>query len=136
MTEKTFAMIKPHAVKELLTGTVLTAIERNKFTVLRMEKRQLARKDAESFYAVHKERPFFNELVENMIAGPVILLALEKENAIQQWRDLMGATNPAQAHVGTLRYTLANSISYNVVHGSDSKETAKTELGFFFTDLH
>jgi len=135
MAEKTFAMIKPHAVKELLVGTVINAIELNKFTIVRMEKRQLTRKDAESFYAVHKERPFFNELVENMIAGPVVLLALEKENAIQQWRDLMGATNPAQAIVGTLRYTLAKSISYNVVHGSDAAETAKTELGFFFPDL-
>lgn len=135
MAEKTFAMIKPHAVKELLAGQVIHAIEQNKFTIVRMEKRQLTRADAEHFYAVHKERPFFNELVENMIAGPVILLALEKENAIAEWRNLMGATNPAQAAVGTLRYMFAKSISYNVVHGSDAPETAKTELGIFFSGL-
>jgi nucleoside-diphosphate kinase len=100
-----------------------------------MQKKQLTRAEAEQFYAVHKERPFFGELVTYMISGPVILMALEKENAIQEWRDLMGATNPAKAAPGTLRRMFGTSIGSNATHGADAPETAQEELKFFFPNL-
>lgn len=135
MIEKTFAIIKPDAVKSQFSGTIIQFIELNKFAILRMNKTQLTRKQAELFYEVHKERPFFGELVEYMISGPVILMALEKENAIQEWRDLMGATDPKKANPGTIRKMFGTSIGNNATHGSDSKETAQKELKFFFPDL-
>ena len=133
--ERTFAMIKPDAVKKGLTGSIIDMIEKNGFTILRMQKLRLARDHAEEFYGVHKERPFFGELVEFITSGPVVVMALEKDNAIADWRKLMGATNPADADEGTIRKLFAESISKNVVHGSDAAETADQELRFFFHDL-
>ena len=135
MLEKTLAIIKPDAIAAGNTGIIITLIERNKFDILKMHKDQLTRKDAEEFYAVHKERPFFNELVETMISGPVIIMALERDNAISAWRDLMGATDPKKAAIGTIRYMFAEYIGKNATHGSDSPETAKVELGFFYPEL-
>ncbi len=133
--ERTFAMIKPDAVAKGLTGKIIDMIEKNGFTILRMQKLRLARDHAEEFYNVHKERPFFGELVEFITSGPVVVMALEKDNAIADWRKLMGATNPADADEGTIRKLYAESIGKNVVHGSDAAETADQELRFFFHDL-
>lgn len=133
--ERTFAMIKPDAVKKELTGKIIDMIENNGFNILRMQKLRMAKDQAEQFYGVHKDRPFFGELVEFITSGPVVVLALEKENAIKAWRDLMGATNPAEANEGTIRKLYAASIGENAVHGSDAPETAQEELKFFFYDL-
>ncbi len=135
MTERTFTIIKPDAVQAKHTGKIIDMIEQQGFEILRMHKVVLTKKDAEMFYDVHKERPFFKELIEFVISGPIILLALEKENAIKSWRDLMGATDPAQAQEGTIRKLFGTSISANAVHGSDAPETAQQELGLFFPDL-
>lgn len=132
MIERTFAMIKPDAVKHRHSGDIIAMIESHGFTIDRMEKRQFSRSLAEQFYAVHKDRPFFGELVDFIISGPVIVLALEKANAIKAWRDLMGATNPAQAAEGTIRKKFARSIGENAVHGSDAPETAAQELTLIF----
>jgi len=130
--ERTFAIIKPDAVKKGLTGKIIDMIESNGFNILRMQKLRMAKDQAEQFYGVHKDRPFFGELVEFITSGPVVVLALEKENAIKAWRDLMGATNPAEANEGTIRKLYAASIGENAVHGSDAPETAQEELKFFF----
>lgn len=135
MIERTFAIIKPDAVASGDSGMIITLIELSKFTILGMKKILMTKQQAETFYAVHKERPFFGELVNYMISGPVIIMALEKENAINQWRDLMGATNPATATPGTIRALFGKSIGSNATHGSDAPETAKTELAFFFPEL-
>lgn len=132
MIERTFAMIKPDAVKHHNIGNIIAMIEAHGFTIDRMEKKQLSRSTAQQFYAVHKDRPFFGELVDFITSGPVIVLALEKENAIKAWRDLMGATNPAQAAEGTIRKKYAHSIGENAVHGSDAPETAAQELALIF----
>ncbi len=132
MAEKTCAIIKPHAVQEGASGQILNLIELNGFKIEQMKKMQFSEKDAQDFYEVHKERPFFAELVDNMISGPVIVMALSKENAIQEWRDFMGATNPEKAAVGTLRKMFGKSISYNATHGSDAPETARRELKQLF----
>ncbi len=133
--ERTFAIIKPDAITSKHAGQIINIIELNGFNILGLQKKQLTRQEAETFYAVHKERPFFGELVNYMISGPVIVMALEKENAIQEWRDLMGATNPAKAAPGTLRRMFGTSIGSNATHGSDAPETAKEELKFFFPNL-
>jgi len=133
--EKTFAMIKPNAVAAGHSGPIISLIELNKFKVLRMQKVQLTKSQAEQFYAVHKERPFYGELVEAMITGPVIIMALEGENAIAGWRELMGATDPKKATYGTIRRMFGEHIGDNAVHGSDAPETAHEELKFFFADL-
>ena len=133
--QKTFAIIKPHAIAEGFSGDIIKVIELNKFTILRMVKQQLDKKTAEAFYAVHKERPFFAELVANISSGPSIVMALEAENAIKEWRDLMGPTNPVGAPAGTLRRMFGKNLSYNAVHGSDAPETASVELKLFFPDL-
>lgn len=133
--QKTLAIIKPDAVTAGNSGEIIKLIELNKFHIVRMEKKQLTKKEAEGFYEVHKERPFFGELVEYMISGPVVILALEKEDAVKSWRDLMGATDPLKAAPGTLRYMFGKSIGSNATHGSDSPENAKTEINFFFKDL-
>lgn len=135
MVEKTFAMIKPDAVENKVVGKIITLIEDNGFDIVRMRKVVLNADKATEFYAVHKERPFFGELVEFVTSGPVIIMALEKENAIKAWRELMGATNPADAAPGTVRKLFATSIGNNAVHGSDAPETAKTELALMFPDL-
>lgn len=133
--ERTFAIIKPDATAAKHAGNIISIIELNGFNIIGMQKKLLTRAEAETFYAVHKERPFFGELVNYMISGPVIVMALEKENAIQEWRDLMGATNPAKAAPGTLRRMFGTSIGSNATHGSDAPETAKEELKFFFPNL-
>jgi nucleoside-diphosphate kinase len=129
---RTFGIIKPDAVANRQTGQILALIEENGFRIVGMRLQQLTREQAEGFYAVHKERSFFGELVEFMTEGPVVLLALEAENAVTKWRDLMGATNPANAAEGTIRKMFAESIGRNCVHGSDSEENAGIELAFFF----
>lgn len=133
--ERTFAIIKPDAVAAKNAGQIIDLIEKNKFDIIRMKKTQLTRKQAEKFYGVHKDKPFFKELVEYMISGPAVLLALEKANAIKEWRDLMGATNSENAAPGTMRRMFGTSITKNATHGSDSKENAEIELNFFFPEL-
>jgi len=135
MVEKTFAMIKPDAVLAKNSGNIIDLIERNGFRIVRLQKIQLTKSMAETFYAVHKERPFFKELVDFVSSGPVIIMALEKDNAVLDWRNLMGATNPAQAAEVTIRKLYATNIGANAVHGSDAPETAKQELKLFFADL-
>jgi len=130
--ERTFAIIKPDAVAKGQSGEILSMIERAGFRVVAMRLRHLTKKDAEAFYAVHKSRPFFNGLVTFMTEGPVVTLVLESENAIAKWRDLMGATNPANAAEGTIRRRFAENIERNCVHGSDAPETAAVEIPFFF----
>ncbi len=131
----TFAMIKPDAIESKNVGNIISTIELNHFNILRMEKLTLSAEQAEHFYAIHKERSFFKDLVEYMTSGPVVVLALEKVDAVNQWRSLIGATNPSNAAVGTIRKMYAESIGRNAVHGSDSEENAKIELQFFFNDL-
>jgi nucleoside-diphosphate kinase len=132
--EQTFAVIKPDAVKAGISGKVIDMIESNGFEILRMQKGQLSPELAEIFYDVHKEKPFFNELVQFIASGPIIIMALQKDNAISEWRKLMGATDPAKAEAGTIRNKFGTSIGNNVVHGSDSSETAMRELGLFFAE--
>src|SRR5918993_4565010 len=133
--ERTFAIIKPDAVERRLAGKILARIEEAGFTVRAMRLQHLTKREAEGFYAVHAERPFFGELTEFMSSGPCVVLALEKENAVKAWRDLMGATNPAEAAEGSLRKEFAASIGENAVHGSDSDENAAIEIGYFFSKL-
>ena len=132
--ERTFAIIKPDAVERSLIGKILERIESNGFKIAGMKKTQLSQKEAKGFYYVHKERPFFDSLTEFMCSGPVVLLVLEKENAIIAWRDLMGATNPEDAKEGTIRKDFALSIEKNSTHGSDSTENAAYELSYFFSE--
>lgn len=132
MLEQTFAIIKPDAVKAGNTGKIIDMIEQNGFEILRMQKGQLTKEMAEIFYDIHKDKPFFAEATEFMSSGPVVVLALQKENAVADWRKLMGATNPAQAEEGTVRKKFGTSIGNNAVHGSDAVETAMRELGLFF----
>jgi nucleoside-diphosphate kinase len=133
--ERTLAIIKPDAVAHGDSGMIITLIERNKFIIARAQKMQLTKQQAERFYEVHKERPFFQELVDGMIKGPVVVMALERDNAILGWRELMGATDPLKAAFGTLRKMFGTNIGSNAVHGSDSPQTAQTEVQFFFPDL-
>ena len=130
--EKTLSIIKPDAVKKGVIGKILDRFESNGLRIAAMKKLQLSKEQAENFYAVHKERPFFKDLVEFMISGPVVVLVLEGENAVLKNRDLMGATNPKEAKPGTIRADFAESIDANAVHGSDSLENAKIEIEFFF----
>lgn len=131
--ERTFGIIKPDAVSKGHTGSILALIEQNGFRIVAMKTLRLSRRDAEGFYAVHKERPFFSGLVTFMMEGPVVVIVLERENAIAKWRELMGATNPANAAEGTIRKRFAENIERNSVHGSDSPETAAQEIPFFFS---
>lgn len=135
MMQKTFAMIKPHAVAAKNSGDIIKIIELNGFTIIGMRKELMSKETAENFYGEHKERPFFGELVSNITSGPVILMALEKEDAVKEWRDLMGPTNPIGAPAGTLRRMFGTNISFNAVHGSDAPATAQKELGIFFPHL-
>lgn len=136
MKTVTFALIKPDAVKAGHTGSIIKMIEEHGFEIVKMEKRTLDRACAEKFYAVHKERPFFSELVDFIVSGSVVALALKKENAVQEWRALMGATNPSSAAENTIRKLYGTSIGSNAAHGSDAAETATYELGLFFPDMH
>jgi nucleoside-diphosphate kinase len=133
--ERTYAMIKPDAVKAGNIGNIVTLIEQAGFSIIRMELRKLSTEKAEEFYEVHHERPFFGELVEFMISGPVVCMILEKEGAIAAWRELMGATDPAEAAEGTIRKLYARSKGSNATHGSDAPETAATEIGLMFPGL-
>ena len=132
--ERTFAIIKPDAVARNLAGEILSIIEKNGFRIRGMRMQRLRREEAEGFYAVHRERPFFSGLVEFMTEGPVVLLALEREDAIAKWREVMGATNPANAAEGTIRKRFGTAVDRNCTHGSDAPETARTEIAFFFRE--
>jgi nucleoside-diphosphate kinase len=130
--DRTFAIIKPDAVRARVAGRILARIEDAGFTIRAMRLQHLSRREAEGFYAVHRERPFFASLTEFMSSGPCIVLALEAPEAIGRWRTLMGATDPAKAEVGTLRKEFGSSIEHNATHGSDAPETAAFELNYFF----
>ncbi len=133
--ERTFAIIKPDAVERRLIGHILARIEEAGFTVRAMRLQHLTKREAEGFYAVHHERPFFRSLTEFMSSGPCVLLALEAPDAIRKWRALMGATDPAKADAGTLRKDFGSSIERNATHGSDAPETAAFELGYVFRGM-
>ncbi|MEX1130198.1 MAG: nucleoside-diphosphate kinase [Vicinamibacterales bacterium] len=133
--ERTFAIIKPDAVKARYTGRIIQRIEEAGFTIRAMQMRSLSVKEAEGFYAVHQERPFFASLTTFMSSGPVVVIALEADDAIRKWRTLMGATDPAKADAGTLRKEFGASIENNATHGSDAPETAAFELGYFFPGI-
>jgi nucleoside-diphosphate kinase len=130
--ERTFAIIKPDAVASGHTGEILAIIQKAGFKIVGMKMKRLSKLEAEGFYAVHKERPFYGSLVTFMTEGPVVVLALEAPDAIKKWRDTMGATNPANAAEGTIRKKFATGIERNCVHGSDAPETAAVEIPFFF----
>ncbi len=132
--ERTFSIIKPDATRRNITGKVLSYIEAAGLRVIAQKRIHMTREQAEGFYAVHKDRPFFNDLVEFMISGPVVVQVLEGEDAIAKYREVMGATNPANAAPGTIRKDFAESIEANSVHGSDGPETAKQEIAYFFDD--
>jgi nucleoside-diphosphate kinase len=131
--ERTFAIVKPDAVSRGITGEILSMIEKAGFKILGLRKTQLSDKQAQAFYAVHAARPFFGGLVKFMTEGPVVVMVLEKQNAIEDWRNLMGATNPANAAEGTIRKAFATDIERNCVHGSDAPATAAVEIPFFFS---
>jgi nucleoside-diphosphate kinase len=133
--ERTFAIIKPDAVERRLVGKILARIEDAGFTVRGLRMHHLTKREAEGFYAVHRERPFFGGLTDFMSSGPVVLLALEAPEAIKKWRNLMGATDPAKADAGTLRKEFGSNIERNATHGSDAPDTAAFELGYFFRGM-
>ena len=132
--ERTFAIIKPDGVERNLTGKILERIESKGFRIIAMKRTLLTKAQAEGFYYVHKERPFFDSMTNTMSSDPVVLLVLEKENAIADWRKLMGATNPADADAGTIRKDFAENIERNTSHGSDALETASFEISYFFSE--
>ena len=136
--ERTLSIVKPDAVAKNVIGEIYSRFEKGGLKVVAAKMTQLSRKEAEGFYAVHRERPFFNALVEFMISGPVMVQVLEGEGAVLKNRDLMGATNPKDAAAGTIRADFADSIDANAVHGSDSQENAAIEIAYFFaaTDVH
>ena len=131
--ERTFSIIKPDAVAAGQAGEILATIQQAGFKVLALRMTRLTEAQAQGFYAVHRERPFYAGLVKFMTEGPIVVLALEREDAIAKWRETMGATNPANAAEGTIRKRFATNIERNCVHGSDAPETAETELRFFFS---
>ena len=131
----TFAMIKPDAVQAENDSKIIDMIKQHGFEIMRMKKTQLTKKNTEIFYAVHKNKPFFCKLVTFVTSGPVIVMALKKENAIQDWRKLMGATDPEKAKTGTIRKLFGTNITSNAVHGSDARQTAQQEIRQFFPDL-
>ena len=133
-TERTFSIIKTDATARNLTGQIIARFEEAGLRIVASKRIHMTREQAEGFYAVHKERPFFNDLVSFMISGPVVVQVLEGDNAIARNREIMGATNPAEADAGTIRKDFAESIEANSVHGSDAPETAAEEIKFFFMD--
>ena len=133
--ERTFAIIKPDAVKRGLTGEILGRIHAAKFQIVAIKSLRLTKSEAEGFYAVHRERPFFGELTDFMSSGKAVVMALEAEGASTKWRDTMGATDPAKAAPGTIRKELGTSIQFNCTHGSDAPATAAFEIGYFFAGL-
>jgi nucleoside-diphosphate kinase len=130
--QRTFSIIKPDAVRKGHTGAILAEIEKAGFKIVSIKKMSISKAQAEGFYYVHKERPFFGSLTDFMSSGPIFPMVLEKENAIADLRKLMGATNPANAEEGTIRKKFAGSIEENAIHGSDAEETAQFEIGYFF----
>ena len=134
MGTKTFAIIKPDAVKNGYTGKIYDRILQAGFNILSAKLLKMTNEQAEGFYDVHRERPFFNDLVEFMTSGPCMVLALEKSNAVESWRETIGATNPDEAKENTIRKDFASNVQENAVHGSDSDENAEKEIAFFFTD--
>ena len=135
MTERTLAIIKPDAVQRRLAGRIIQRIEDEGFQIRAMRRVHLSRAEAEGFYAVHRERPFFGSLTAFMSSGPAVVMVLEAPDGIRKWRTLMGATDPAKADAGTLRKELAESIERNATHGSDAPETAAYEIGYFFAGV-
>jgi nucleoside-diphosphate kinase len=133
--QKTFSIIKPDAVASGKAGKILSLLEENGFRIVALRMLKLSQGQAEGFYAVHKERPFYNGLVKFMTEGPVIVMALDREDAVKKLREVMGATNPANAADGTVRKLFAESIERNAIHGSDAPETASQELAFFFNSV-
>ena len=134
MGTKTFAIIKPDAVKKGYTGKIYDRILQAGFNILSAKLLKMTNEQAEGFYDVHRDRPFFNDLVEFMTSGPCMVLALEKSNAVESWRETIGATNPDEAKENTIRKDFASNVQENAVHGSDSDENAEKEIAFFFTD--
>ena len=134
--ERTFSILKPDATRRNLTGAINAVFEKNGLSIVAQKRVQLTKAQAEGFYAVHKERPFFGELVSFMISGPVVLQVLQGENAMAKNRELMGATDPKKAEKGTIRADFADSIDANAVHGSDAAETARVEIAFFFPEVN
>jgi nucleoside-diphosphate kinase len=132
MLQRTLAIVKPDGVESKVAGQVIARIEKEGFRIVAMRMHRLTRAEAEGFYAVHKERPFFAGLVSFMTSGPVVLMCLERDNAIARWREVMGATDPAKAADGTIRKLFAANIERNTVHGSDAPDTAAFEIGWFF----
>jgi nucleoside-diphosphate kinase len=135
MTERTLAIIKPDAVERRLAGAIIQRIEAAGFQIRAIKRVHLSRAQAEGFYAVHRERPFFGSLTAFMSSGPAIVMVLEAADAIKKWRTLMGATDPAKADAGTLRKEFAESIERNATHGSDAADTAAYEIGYFFAGV-
>jgi nucleoside-diphosphate kinase len=135
MTERTLAIIKPDAVERHLAGRILHRIEDEGFQIRAMRRLHLSKRQAEGFYTVHRERPFFESLTGFMASGPAVVVVLEAPDAIKKWRTLMGATDPAKADAGTLRKEFAQSIERNATHGSDAPETAAFEIGYFFPGI-
>ena len=134
MGNKTFAIIKPDAVKNEFTGKIYDRIQKAGFNILAAKLLKMTSEEAGGFYNVHKDKPFFNELIDFMTSGPCMVLALEKENAVLAWRETIGATNPEDALENTIRKDFATSVQENAVHGSDSDENAEKEIAFFFAD--
>jgi nucleoside-diphosphate kinase len=132
LTERTFSIVKPDAVEAGHAGAILSRLEKAGFKVVALQMRRLTRVEAEGFYHVHAERPFFGPLCDYMSSGPCITMVLERENAIAHLRELMGATDPAKADPGTIRKEFAKSLEANAIHGSDAPETARFEIGYFF----
>lgn len=133
--ERTLSIVKPDAVAKNVIGEIWSRFEKAGLKIVAAKMKQLSRREAEGFYAVHRERPFFKPLVDFMVSGPVMIQVLEGENAIAKNRELMGATNPKDAAPGTIRADFAQSIDANAVHGSDAPETAKFEIGYFFSEI-
>jgi len=134
--ERTLAIIKPDAVKKKIVGRIIQRIEDEGFKIVEMKLLRLTKKQAEDFYLVHKNKPFYNSLTDFMSSGEIVVMVLERENAISHWREVMGATDPALAKPGTIRHSFGFSIERNAVHGSDSPETAEWEINFFFPKKH
>ena len=134
MSNRTFTIIKPDSVRKGNFGKIIARLESEGFRILALKKASLSKKQAEGFYAVHRERPFYRSLVDYMTSGPVYVAALERDNAVAHLRKVMGATDPAKADKGTIRKDFGESIEQNAIHGSDSDENAKVEIGFFFSE--
>ncbi|WWP01039.1 MAG: nucleoside-diphosphate kinase [Candidatus Dasytiphilus stammeri] len=132
--ERTFAIIKPNAVAKNIIGTIYSRLESNEFQIIAAKMQHLSIKKAQEFYVQHKDKPFFDKLIAFMISGPIMLSVLKRDNAVQLLRDLMGATNPADAIPGTLRADYADNITANAIHGSDSRESAHREINYFFIE--